>query len=228
MLKVAIVDKRDVMTQGLSRILESNPKINPVGICAPDITGALKMVLEQQPEIIFLDIGYNGIDIYCRIHQERPQIRFVAVTDHLKFSECCFVFENGAGAYLSKEDITVGNISEIIVLVADGKFIVSPLIIKQMFSGTRSVLDHLFTKRLGQKLLSQREISILAMAAQGLSNSEIAAGLEISVHTVRVHMSNIMEKLGAKNRMHAVYLGLMSEYSTLTAPPSAPDNPSNG
>lgn len=216
MLKVAIVDKRDVMTQGLSRILENNPKVTPIGICAPDKESICKLVLDNQPDIIVMDIGYNGIDILCHVHDKSPKVRFVAVTDRLDYKECCFVFENGAGAYLSKEDITVRNIGETIILVADGKFIISPLIMKQMFFGARSVLDSLFSNRFTQSLLSERETTILALVAQGLSNSEIAANLEISVHTVRVHVRNIMEKLGAKNRLHAVHLAVMKEIALKT------------
>jgi DNA-binding NarL/FixJ family response regulator len=219
MLTVGIIDRRDMMAYGISKILEGHPKITPIAICSSNKENIIKLVFEHQPEIIIVDVGYNGVDILSQVHKKMPETRFLTVTDQPKYSECCFVFKNGAGAYLSKEDITVGTIGETIILVADGKFVVSPLIIKQMFNGTCSVLDNLSANQLSQKLLSERETSILTLVAKGLSNSEIANNLEISVHTVRVHLRNIMEKMGAKNRLHAVYMALRNDYSVLTGLP---------
>lgn len=213
MLKVGIVDRRDVAALGLAKILQDHPSIEPIPICGSAMDRIYELVMEYRPDVILVDIGYVSTELLRKVHEKLPELRFIAVTHHVNQSECCFVFGFGAGAYLSKDDVKVSNIAEIMLLVADGKCIISAEIAQQVICGQSADLDNYFIEQPTRKTLSRRETDVLSLVAQGSSNGEIASELKISVHTVRVHLRNIMEKLGAHNRLHAVYLAGMQEHA---------------
>ncbi|MBN1189507.1 MAG: response regulator transcription factor [Dehalococcoidales bacterium] len=211
MLKVGIVDKRDVATYGIFKILEDHPSIRPISICEKTNDEIFESVLKHQPDIIVIDIGYNGTEIIDRIHRKLSDLRFITVTDEVNNDECCFVCSIGTGAYLSKEDVKVNNLVEIILLVAEGKFILCRDMAEHLLCKHKSSMETLPEKQEKLGTLTRRENTVLELVARGLSNNEIATTLAISVYTVRVHLRNIMAKLGAHNRLHAVYLAGMNE-----------------
>ncbi len=199
MIRVFLADDHKMFREGLKNILERDPGISFVGE-ADDGIDALKKISQLKPDIAVVDItmpGLNGIELTKQLIKLDKTIKVLILSMH---SDTFFVinsFNAGARGYILKED-SFKLLIEAIRKVAKGNTFISP-----------SVDSPLLQKELSSKaerkifswinLLTEREVQILQMIAEGNTNAQIADRLSISIRTVDTHRKNIMSKLNIHN-----------------------------
>lgn len=175
-------------------MLEPEPDLEVVG-CASSGSEAVRSFHEKQPDVTVMDItmkpGISGIDATAAIRRDFPDARIIVLTVHREEEAIYRALEAGAATYLLKDtlgDDLVRTIRE----VHSGAPGIPPEI-------GRKYADH--TRR---SQLTQREMGVLRLMADGLRNKEIASRLAISEQTVLTHVRNILGKLGVGDRTSAV------------------------
>jgi len=217
-IRLLLADKSEIFREGLAKLLEQEPNIKVVCACSRGLE-AVESANKYQPDIILIDIGLSecssidtglsecsGTEAIQRIHERLPKTAIIVLTCSKLNDDFVSAIKAGARAYISK-DIEVENLIKIITLVAEGEVIVSFPMTARLLLEFSSLRERKDTAKLGYITpLSEREKSVLALVAQGLTNREVATTLFISEHTVKVHLRNIMEKLHAHTRQQAVAL----------------------
>jgi len=207
-IKLIIVDNSQVFREGLERMLEVEPSIEVLHTCAV-VQADFLQLSKQQPDVMIICIKLgecNGTEAIAQIHELSPQTNMIALCDSDSDVECISAIQAGAKACISR-NIAFENLVKVISLVADGEFIISSVMagmLLEEFKFLEHVKDATHMKNTG--VLSNRENAVLNLVAEGFTNREIATMLFISEQTVKVHLRNIMGKLCAHTREHAVAL----------------------
>ena len=199
-IKVLIVDDHPVIRDGLSAIFQTEPDIIVVGL-AKDGQEGIDKALEFQPDVVLMDIimpVYDGLEATAVISQKLPSAKVLIMTASERDDDLVQAFRLGARGYLLKSS----DVAEVVAAVrrtANGEAVVSPELAAKL-------VGELNKKSEGDKQqnLSPRETEVLDLAAEGLTDSQIAAKLYISENTVRTYFSRLLEKLHARNRVQAV------------------------
>lgn len=206
---VILVDDHTIVRQGLKRVLELNSQIAVLGE-ASDGESAIELARSLNPDVILMDVnmpGINGIEASKVILQEMPQTKIIALT----VSEDDQVFElirAGISAYLLK-DVDTDELLKAIEEVYEGRSVVHPRVTARLFGE----LNRLASRPQSNDQLEQltaREREVLKLIGKGDSNRDIAECLYISEKTVKNHITNILRKLGAKDRTQAAIFAIKS------------------
>lgn len=198
-IKVLLVEDQTLMRQGLKTILELEPGTTVVGEAADGESG-VRMALELRPDVILMDVqlpGISGVDATAAICAAWPTARVIILTT---FDREDYVYQGvraGAMGFLLK-DTPAENLVQTIQKVHAGEIFIQPEI------ASRTLRELVRPKTDLLEPLSEREREVLILIAQGLSNRDIAEKLVLSEGTVKNHVSNILNKLQAENRTHAV------------------------
>lgn len=210
MIRVLLVDDQSLLRTGFRLVLEAAEDIEVVGE-AGDGTSAERMARALTPDVILMDVrmpGRNGIEATEAITAAVPSARVLILTT-FDLDEYAFAgLRAGASGFLLK-DTRPAELIEAIRVVAAGEAVVSPRVTRRMLE---LFADHLPAQvtdgdRPAQLSdLTPRELEVLTLMGQGLSNSEIAAKLVVSEATVKTHVSNVLGKTGSRDRVHAVVL----------------------
>jgi DNA-binding NarL/FixJ family response regulator len=205
-LRVLIVEDDPMMQLGLEQSLASQPNLAIAGVAA-DGYAAIELAQKLQPDVVVMDIGLprlDGIAATQQIKAAFPHIRVVMLTSHKQDIEVIGALSSGADAYCIK-GTSIEQLRMAIAAVQEGASYLDPQI-------ARRVLDHLkppvlaATEAVAQ--LSQRELEVLKLMVEGLSNPEIAAALYLSPNTVKTHVRGIMNKLAVDDRVQAAVVAL--------------------
>lgn len=207
-IRVLIVDDQMLMRQGLATLLELEPDLEVAGQ-AGDGVEAVTLVKDLKPHVVLMDVRMprlNGVDATRQVRAQSPETQVIILTT---FDDDEYVFEGlraGAMGYLLK-DVSSEDLTDAIRRVARGEALIQPSIARKVVSefarlGTPD-------KKTGARAelldpLSERELEILKLLAQGMSNREIAETLFITEGTAKNHVSNIFSKLGVRDRTQAV------------------------
>lgn len=198
-IKVLVVEDQTLMRQGLKTILELEPGTSVVGEAADGASG-VRLALELRPDVILMDVqmpGMNGVDATAAICAAWPAARVIILTT---FDRDDYVYQGvraGAMGFLLK-DTPAENLVQTIQKVHAGEVFIQPEI------ASRTLRELMRPKEAPLEPLSEREREVLILIAQGLSNRDIAEKLVLSEGTIKNHVSNILNKLQAENRTHAV------------------------
>ena len=203
-IRVLVVDDQELFRRGLTMLLNVEDDIEVVGEAADGSTaGALAAGLT--PDVVLMDVRMpkvTGIEACIAIKDAAPSARIIMLTVSDEEADLYEAVKNGASGYLLK-DSSIDEVAQAVRVVADGQSLISPSMaiklldeFKQMSRTDRS---HVPTPR-----LTERELEVLRLVAQGLNNREIAKQLFISENTVKNHVRNILEKLQLHSRMEAV------------------------
>jgi len=202
-ISVLLVDDHSLVRKGFRRILEDDPEIQVVGE-APDGTEAVKLAQELQPRVIVMDMampGLNGMQASIEILKVLPKTAILMLSMYSEENYVRNALDAGAKGYILKDAMDI-DLATAIKQVAAGQRVVAPGLLSSM---PEADADH------GK--LTNREKQILQLIAEGKSNNEIAALLDLSVNTVSVHRANLMEALGihrtAELVLYAVRKGLV-------------------
>lgn len=195
-IRVLLIDDHQVVREGLRRMLELESDLQVVGEAA-DAREALDMVVSLIPEVVLMDIkmpGVDGIELTRRVKEAQPACNIIMLTLYDEY--LVQAIEAGAAGYLLK-DIKREELVRAIRVVHEGR---SPL----SLSTSRSHLANLVAPFEDQQLLSKRELDILRLIANGVTNKQIAEQLFLSEATVKRGVRLIFEKIGVRNRSEAV------------------------
>jgi DNA-binding NarL/FixJ family response regulator len=203
-IRVAVVDDQELFRRGLTMLLGVEDDIEVVGE-AGDGVAATELAGTTVPDVILMDVRMpkrSGIEACVAIKEIAPTARIIMLTVSDEEADLYDAVKNGASGYLLK-DSSIDEVAQAIRVVADGQSLISPSMaiklldeFKQM---SRSDRQQVPTPR-----LTDRELEVLKLVAQGLNNREIAKRLFISENTVKNHVRNILEKLQLHSRMEAV------------------------
>lgn len=203
-ITVLLVDDHPVVRDGYRRLLENTPDIRVVAE-ADDGESGCAQYKKHQPDVVVLDInmpGIDGLETIRRIKAQHEKAYILVFSMHNSESMIRHALGAGAMGYLSKQG-GMGLMVDAVRTVAQGSLFVDPTFAAVMSSGKlfASPEDSL-------SILSPREFQIFKMLAEGITTSQIADTLSISVKTAGVHHTNIMKKLGLQNTAQIVRLAL--------------------
>jgi len=213
-IRVLIVDDHTVVRKGLRTLLDSEPGMEVVGEAANG-DQALHRARSLSPDVVLMDLvmpGKDGIQAIRDIRAEMPDIRILVLTSFGEDSRIVSAVQAGALGYILK-DTSPAELLDAIRDVSRGRPSMHPAVTMALLSELR----HETSDNASEEALSPREVEILKLVAQGLTNLEIAQRLCIAERTVSTHVSNILGKLQLDNRtqaaLYALRQGLVSLYS---------------
>ncbi|GAB3569055.1 response regulator transcription factor [Amycolatopsis endophytica] len=208
MIRVLIADDQHLVRAGLSALLGAEPGIEVAGV-ARDGTEALELARELVPDVACLDVrmpGRSGIDVAGELCAPgaQPQVPVLVLTT-FGLDEYVFgALEAGVSGFLLKDsepDVIVRAVRQ----VAAGQGTIDHTLTRRIMREfvQRRRLQPVTAQRAGD-LLTPRELEILLLLAQGMSNDEIARTLVVEVSTVKSHLARMLPKLGVQSRLQAV------------------------
>lgn len=198
-IRVLVVDDHMMVAQGLVRILSEQPDIEIIGT-AGTVEDACASARLHRPDVVLMDYELpdgNGVDAARRIKTEVPPTRVVMVTSYTDESVLVGAIEAGCSGYVTKHKV-IDEVVEAVRAAHAGEALISPVMLARLLPKLRP------TKRGLGSDLTAREVEVLQMLSNGLSNQAIAKDLVISVHTVRHHVQNIISKLDSHSKLEAV------------------------
>jgi DNA-binding NarL/FixJ family response regulator len=206
-VRVLIVDDQALVRQGIESLLALAPDIQLAGLAA-DGAEALALIDTTRPDVVLLDLKMPRVDGLAVLRALRGRGSTPPVLVLTTFDDTDLVLDAiraGARGYLCK-DVTLEQLMAAIRTLAAGGTMIQPAITDRVLRGLGALpLDK---DALAHSALTGRETEILRLLASGLSNREIAHALDLADGTVKNHVSNLLAKLGARDRTHAVLKGL--------------------
>ncbi|GAA1389736.1 response regulator transcription factor [Kitasatospora putterlickiae] len=206
---VLIADDDEVTRSGLRTLLAVQPGITVVGEAADGVE-AVEQARRLRPDVVLMDVRMprlNGIEATRRLLADRsaepPKV--VVITTFENDGYVTAALGAGASGFVLKR-LPVRQIAEAVRVVAEGEAILFPAALRRMVAARP--LDS--AEALPSAALTGREEEVLRLIATGLSNPEIARSLVVSLETVKTHVGNVLTKLGAQNRTHAVVIAYES------------------
>jgi two-component system, NarL family, response regulator NreC len=195
-IRIILADDHNLFRQGVRRILETQPEMEVVGEVASGLE-AVEMAREHQPDVAVLDIAMKeltGIEATSQLLRQSPRTAVLILSMYSDERYVMRAVRAGARGYLLKDTLEEGLI-EAVQAVHQGQAYFSPSIARILQEAhTRDLQGHRVDDR--YELLTERERQLYHMLAEGQSNKEIAARLNLSLHTVETHRTRIMEKMG--------------------------------
>lgn len=192
-----IVDDHDVVRMGL-RVLLDDSEYEVIHE-ASGVTQAIRLVRQRPPDIVLLDVRLadgSGIEACRLIKQEFPEVRVLMLTSYEDEQAVIEAIEAGATGYLLKQ-ISREGLREAVAKVLRGEAFLDPALALNVLSRVRQLSHNL----LQEELLTKREKEVLLKVAEGNSNRRIAQELYLSEHTVRNHVSSLLQKLNFTSRV---------------------------
>ena len=208
-IRLLLVDDQQLIRQGIETLLEIEPDLLVVGYASTRLE-AIEAVERLAPDVVLMDIRMpemDGVAATRTLTARHPELAIIILTT---FDDDEYVFEGlkaGARGYLLK-DVSSEELAATIRTVADGGALIQPSITRKVVAEFgRLAAGARDAEPAAEPLLeplTEREEEVLAELARGLSNREIAARLFITEGTVKNHVSNLIGKLGVRDRTQAV------------------------
>jgi DNA-binding NarL/FixJ family response regulator len=196
-IRVLVADDHIVVRLGLVTLINNQPDMEVVAEAANG-QEVVDLSKAHRPDVILMDLrmpGLSGDQTIAAVCAENPGARVIVLTIHKGDEAAYQALRAGARGYLIK-DVPTKQIVAAIRDVHAGRQSIEPGIAEQV------------AQRLGKAGLSARELDVLKLIANGCSNKEVANELGVTEATAKKHMTSVLLKLGAKDRTHAVKLGL--------------------
>jgi DNA-binding NarL/FixJ family response regulator len=208
-VRVLLVDDQALFREALATLLEVRPEIEVVG-GAGDGAAALQQAAVLRPDVVLMDLHMpvlDGIAATRRLRVEQPDVRVLALTTFDDDEDVFAALRAGAVGYLLK-DVSSDRLVEALLAASRGESVLQPSVAARVVARVAALPDE--APRRPQPLvvpLSDRELDVLRRLAEGDSNREIAAALYLAEGTVKNHVTNVLAKLGARDRTQAALRG---------------------
>lgn len=205
-VRVLVVDDQTLFREALTTLLDARQEVEVVG-GASDGAEALQLVAALQPDVVLMDLRMpvlDGVATTRRLRVEHPGVRVLVLTTFDGDDEVFPALRAGAVGYLLK-DATAARLVEGVEAAARGESVLQPSVAAKVLAMMSRLPDEPDPAR-PQPLvdpLSPRELEVLRELAEGLSNREIASRLYLSEGTVKNHVTNVLAKLGVRDRTQA-------------------------
>jgi DNA-binding NarL/FixJ family response regulator len=196
-IRVLCVDDHPLVRKGIASMLANEGDMQLVAE-AGNGREAIEAFRQHRPDVTLMDLRMpvlDGITAARAICQEFPQAKIIALTSYDGDHDIYQALDAGVRGYLLKETVHTEVLSAI-RLIHSGRRLMPPAVAQRL------------SEHVQQAALSPREIEVLTLVAQGLANKEVAARLGTAAGTIKMHVQNILAKLHASDRTHAVTLGL--------------------
>jgi len=206
-VRVLLVDDQALFREALTMLLDAHSEVEVVGEAANG-DEALRIAAELRPDVVLMDLRMpvlNGIAATRRLRAEQPDVRVIALTTFDEDAEVFEALRAGAVGYLLKDVSSTRLVEAVLAAVRDESVLQPSVAAKVVARFARLPADQDPAPR-PQPLvvpLSDRELDVLRLLAQGRSNREIAAALFLAEGTVKNHVTNVLAKLGARDRTQA-------------------------
>jgi len=207
-IRILLVDDQALFRESLALLLQSQPDLQVVGEAANG-EAALELLAVAQPQVVLMDLRMpilGGVAATRRLRTEHPDVQVIALTTFDDDEDVFAALRAGAIGYLLK-DVSGATLFDAVRAAARGESLLPPAIATKVVAGIsrmgeapqapRPALPH---------PLSERELEIVRLLAQGATNREIAAALVVAEGTVKNHLTNILGKLGARDRAQAALI----------------------
>lgn len=201
-IRVLIVDDHPVVRTGLKFSLLSFDDIVLAGEASSG-EEAVELCAANQPDVVLMDLkmpGMDGVSATRAVRERYPTVQVIALTSFREGDLVRQALQAGAIGYLLK-GVTMDDLATAIRSAHTGRSILSPEALQALTVSARGAPE------LGQDL-TDRQLEVLSLMVDGLSNAEIASQLTITMSTARFHVSSILRKLGAANRAEATALAV--------------------
>ncbi|MBU6198779.1 MAG: response regulator transcription factor [Xanthomonadaceae bacterium] len=203
-VSVCLVDDQTLVRQGIRSLLELSDEIR-VAAEAVDGTQAVELIPKIKPDVVLLDMrmpGMSGLDVLNVLAEKDALPPTIILTTFDDDQLVLAGLKAGARGYLLK-DVSLEQLVDAVKTVAGGGSLVAPVVTQRLLSGLERMHND-FTSLDRPDPLTERETEILRLMAGGYSNKEIANSLGVAEGTVKNHVSNILSKLGVRDRTRAV------------------------
>jgi NarL family two-component system response regulator LiaR len=203
-IRVLIIDDHGMVRKGLIAYLKIKPDLEVVGE-GRDGKEAIALCEQLQPDVVLMDLimpELGGIAATRAIHKNWPNIQVIALTSFQERDLVQDVLQAGAISYLLK-NISGDDLADAIRAAYLGRPTLAP-------EAVQSLIRHDESEQIG-KDLTRREREVLALLVKGLNNPEIADRMSVSRATVKVHVSNVLSKLGVSNRAEAISVAIQNK-----------------
>ncbi len=202
-VRVLLADDQPLVRAGIAMLLSAEPNLHVVGECAGG-EEAVALARELEPDVVLMDVrmpGMDGVTATGLLTTAQRPVRVLMLTTYHVDDAVYAALRAGASGFLLK-DAAPAELVMAVQAVAKGEAWLDPAV-------TRRLLDELGTRPprtnpAQLRLLTEREREVLALAATGLSNAEIASSLYIGEATVKTHLGRVLMKLGVRDRTQAV------------------------
>jgi NarL family two-component system response regulator LiaR len=207
-IRVMVVDDHTVVRSGLTAVLQSYDDLEMIGEAGSG-KEALTKCIELNPDVILMDLvmpGMDGATATKAIMEKCPQVRIIVLTSFKERDLVEGALKAGAMSYLTK-NVSAEELTSAIREAVAGRPKLSPEAVEALIQGVREPQPQSYD-------LTDRELEILTLMVQGLSNNEIAERLFVSRSTIKFHVSNILSKLSVTSRTEAVALAIKKQLVT--------------
>lgn len=197
MIRVVVIDDHDVVRKGIIAYLQTDNAVEVVGEASGGDAGA-RLVLDERPDVVLMDLMMehgDGISATRTIMDAYPTCKVIILTSFYNDEMLFPALEAGAFSYMLKTS-TADEIVEAIKKAALGEHVIEPKVASKMMAGYRK-------EALLHDDLTEREMEVLLLIGQGMTNQEISEKLYIGIKTVKTHVSNILSKLEVNDRTQA-------------------------
>jgi NarL family two-component system response regulator LiaR len=199
-VRAVVVDDHDLFRRGLRGLLEDQG-ISVVGEAADGAEG-VRLAVHSRPDVVVMDLNMpvmGGVEATRRLAEQAPETSVLVLTVTEDDEAAFDAIAAGAAGFLLK-DASIAEIAAGVRAAAAGESQLSPRVagglVKRLREGGAAAAE-------GETRLSERELEVLRLVAEGKENSEIAEALVLSVATVKSHVSSVLTKLGLENRIQA-------------------------
>ncbi|AHV98948.1 response regulator transcription factor [Paenibacillus sp. 7124] len=200
-IKVLLVDDHEMVRIGLAAVLGTEDGIEVVGEAGGGEEG-VRLAQEYKPDVVLMDLvmeGMDGIETTRQIMKLYPECKVIVLTSYLDDEKMYPVIEAGAFSYLLKTSRAT-EVADAIRAAARGQSVLVSQVASKMMNRFRSDAR---IEAPAHSELTDREMEVLKLLAQGKSNQDIADQLIIGIKTVKFHVTNILAKLGVEDRTQA-------------------------
>lgn len=204
LIEVCLVDDQTLVRQGIRSLLELSDSIRVIGE-AGDGEHAIETIPRIKPDVVLLDMrmpGMSGLDVLNALAAKNELPPTIILTTFDDDQLVLAGLKAGARGYLLK-DVSLDQLVNAVKTVAAGGSLVAPMVTQRLLAGLERMHNE-FTSLDRPDPLTERETEILRLMAGGYSNKEIANSLGVAEGTVKNHVSNILSKLGVRDRTRAV------------------------